>query len=143
MFVVLSALFYWLLRLSFSASDLLGCAGNKQCRQSALLLVALKPLSVKDVSRSICFLLFLTVFPAVCIDHFRTQKPGVSSGRLVAAQDEKLSDKDRNTFKGLTRKNYVDQVCRCLFIRSVVPLVDPDLLCCAVQAKWYLNGESC
>jgi len=51
-----------------------------------------------------------------CIDHFRTQKPGASPSRLVAAQDEKLSDKDRNTFKSLTRKVYVD------------------------QAKWYLNG---
>jgi len=53
----------------------------------------------------------------LCVDHFRTQKPGASESRLVAAAtEEKITDEVRNKFKGVTRNNYVD------------------------QAKWYLNA---
>ena len=51
------------------------------------------------------------VLCAVCVDHFRTQKPGASPSRLVAASnDEKITEEMRNKFKGVTRAAYVDQV---------------------------------
>lgn len=56
-------------------------------------------------------------FCAVCVDHFRTQnKSGASASRLVAKQgEEKMTEKDINTFRGLTRKVYVEQV-RCFVL---------------------------